>query len=132
MNVPIFWAFKKKNKKDLFKVNNRTRKRCKICSKLTIETPELSQWRRSGVFILNVEHISHLCVSIVDSEQVNINWVNKRLTGVKIKFHLINPFLVSIYIVHPLKNVSILHSPESTKKQSFPGGIKWENWSEKG
>ena len=43
MNVPIFWAFKKKNKKDLFKVNNRTRKRCKICSKLTIETPELSQ-----------------------------------------------------------------------------------------
>ena len=42
MNVPIFWAFKKKIK-DLFKVNNRTRKRCKICSKLTIETPELSQ-----------------------------------------------------------------------------------------
>ena len=40
----------------LFKVNNRnSRKMCKICSKLTIKTPE----RRSGVFIVNFEHISH-------------------------------------------------------------------------
>ena len=45
----------------LFKVNNRnTRTRCEICSKLTINTPELRQWRRSGVFIVNFEHISHL------------------------------------------------------------------------
>ena len=45
----------------LFKVNNRSdRKRCKICSKLTIKTPERRHWRRSGVFIVNVEHISHL------------------------------------------------------------------------
>ena len=41
----------------LLKVNNRnTRTRCEICSKLTIKTPE----RRSGVFIVNFEHISHL------------------------------------------------------------------------
>ena len=34
----------------LFKVNNRnTRRRCEICSKLTIETPE---WRRARVFFL--------------------------------------------------------------------------------
>ena len=40
----------------MFKVNNRTaRTRCEICSKLTIKTPE----RRSGVFIVNFEHISH-------------------------------------------------------------------------
>ena len=40
----------------MFKVNNRnTRTRCEICSKLTIKTP-----RRSGVFIVNFEHISHL------------------------------------------------------------------------
>ena len=39
----------------LFKVNNRnTRKRCEICSKLTIKTPE----RRSGVFIVNFEEVS--------------------------------------------------------------------------
>ena len=31
-----------------------------ICSKLTIKTPELRQWRRSDVFIVDFEHISHL------------------------------------------------------------------------
>ena len=45
----------------MFKVNNRNnRTRCEICSKLTIKTPERRQWRRSGVFIVNFEHISHL------------------------------------------------------------------------
>ena len=47
----------------LFKVNNRnTRTRCEICSKLTINTPERRQWRHSGVFIVNFEHISHLAL----------------------------------------------------------------------
>ena len=32
----------------------------KICSKLTIKKPERRQWSRSGVFIVNFEHISHL------------------------------------------------------------------------
>ena len=45
----------------MFKVNNRnTRARCEICSKLTIKIPERRYWRRSGVFIANFEHISHL------------------------------------------------------------------------
>ena len=45
----------------MFKVNNRnTRTRCEICSKLTTKTPEPRYWRRSGVFIVNFEHISHL------------------------------------------------------------------------
>ena len=45
----------------LFKVNNRnSRKKCGICSKLTIKTPERRHWRRSDVFIVNFEHISHL------------------------------------------------------------------------
>ena len=40
----------------MFKVNNRnTRRRCEICSKLTIKTPE-----RRHVFIVNFKHISHL------------------------------------------------------------------------
>ena len=40
-------------------VNNRnTRKRCELCSKLTIKTAEQCQWRYSGVF--NFKHISHL------------------------------------------------------------------------
>ena len=42
----------------LLKVNNRnTRKRCEICSKLTMKIPER---RRSGIFTVNFEHISHL------------------------------------------------------------------------
>ena len=59
----------------MFKVNNRnTETRCEICSKLTTKTPkwrhwrseltikkpEWRQWRRSGVFIVNFEHILHL------------------------------------------------------------------------
>ena len=36
------------------------RKRCEICSKLTIKTPERRHWRRSGVSIVNFEHIPHL------------------------------------------------------------------------
>ena len=52
------------------------------CSKSTIETLE-KKWeicskliktlRRSGVFVINFEHISHLFS--VDFEQVNVSWV---------------------------------------------------------
>ena len=38
------------------------RARYEICSKLTIKTPERHQWHRSGVFIVNFEHISHLAL----------------------------------------------------------------------
>ena len=44
----------------MFKVNNRnTRTRYEICSKLAVKTSERRQWCRSGVFIVNFEHISH-------------------------------------------------------------------------
>ena len=47
----------------LLEVNNgNTRTRCEICSKLRINTPERRHWRRSGVFIVNFEHISHLAL----------------------------------------------------------------------
>ena len=44
------------------KVNKRstTGTRCEICSKLTIKTPERRHCRRSGVFIVNFDHVSHL------------------------------------------------------------------------
>ena len=38
------------------------RTRCDICSKLAIKTPEQRQLRRSDVFIVNFEHISHLAL----------------------------------------------------------------------
>ena len=45
----------------LFKVNNtKIRKKFDICSKFTIKTIEWRHWRRSCVFIVNFEHISHL------------------------------------------------------------------------
>ena len=44
----------------LFKVTNKnTGKKCEICSKFTIKTPERLQWRLSGAFIFNLEHILH-------------------------------------------------------------------------
>ena len=45
----------------MFKDNNRnTRRKCEICPKLTIKTPERHQWCHSGVFIVTFEHISDL------------------------------------------------------------------------
>ena len=61
----------------IFKVSNRNfSKRSEIYPKLTIKTPERSQWRRSLFFIVNFKHILHLfsVVSIVDFEQVNVSW----------------------------------------------------------
>ena len=47
----------------MLKGNNRNnRKRCEICSKLT---PERHHWRRSGVFIVNFEHIFYLFLVFV-------------------------------------------------------------------
>ena len=42
--------------------NRNTRKKCEICLKLTIKTLEQGQWRLSSVLIVNLEHISHLCL----------------------------------------------------------------------
>ena len=44
----------------MFKVNNtNTRTRCVIYSKLTINTPQRCEWRRSSVFIVNFQCTSH-------------------------------------------------------------------------
>ena len=50
----------------LLKINYRNaRKRSEICSKLIIKTPERRHWRRSGVVIVNFEHISHLSLVLL-------------------------------------------------------------------
>ena len=65
------------SKQFLFKVNNNwiTRIRCENCSRLRVKTLVRRQWRRSGVFIVNCEHISHF-VLIDDSEHTNVCWVH--------------------------------------------------------
>ena len=40
--------------------NRNTKTRCEIYSELTIKTPEQRQLRRSDIFIVNFEHISHI------------------------------------------------------------------------
>ena len=55
-----FWGGRSPANIYLFKFNNRnTRKKCEMCSKLTIKTPERHHWR-SGVSIVNFERILHL------------------------------------------------------------------------
>ena len=50
----------------MLKVNSRdTRTMYEICSKLTMKTQEQRYWRRSGVFIVNFEHISHLTLGFL-------------------------------------------------------------------
>ena len=56
---------------------------CKICSKLTIKTPDRRQWRRSGVLIVNFENILHLVFLLLT---LNI-YLNCRLS---IKQQLLN------------------------------------------
>ena len=81
----------------MFKVSNRnTRARCEICSKLTIKTPERHQWGHSSVFIVNLEHISHL-VSIVSFEQVN---AGSKVSPIGLA---LNPFMAKDPILYPLK-----------------------------
>ena len=61
----------------LLTVNNRNiRTRCEICSNWTIKVPERRHWRRSCIFIVNFEHISHLDLvfSIVNFEHVIAGW----------------------------------------------------------
>ena len=52
--------FKPGFSKDFPAVKN-TKTRCEICSKLTTKTSE-RHWRRSRIFIVNFEHVSHLAL----------------------------------------------------------------------
>ena len=50
----------------MFKVNSsNTGTRCETCSKLPTKTLERRYWRRSSVFIVNFEHISHLVLEFI-------------------------------------------------------------------
>ena len=60
----------------MFKVNNRNT-RTKVWNIFKVNNKDTKMMpRRFGVFIVNFEHISHLCssVSIVNFEEVNTGW----------------------------------------------------------
>ena len=68
----------------LFKVNKRnTKKRCAICSKLTIKTPESCH---SGVFIANFEHVLHLVLVFL------LLTLSRLMPGNELKRYVIHEF----------------------------------------
>ena len=70
----------------LFKVNNRNiRKRCEICSKLTIKTPGRCPWIRFDVFIVHFEHMLAFStwISCLSLRRVPFfSWIQKNLDHV--------------------------------------------------
>ena len=59
----------------LLKFNNRnTRTSRKMYSKLTVKTAEWCHWRRSDVFIVSFEYLSHP-VSIANFEHAIAGWI---------------------------------------------------------
>ena len=56
---------------------------CKICSKLTMKTPQQRQLRRSGVFITKFEQISHTVLTFKYFSYPNIisGVTKKKLEG---------------------------------------------------
>ena len=69
----------------LFKFNNNnTRKRCEICLKLTIKTPERRPSPHSDIFIVNSEHILHfflvfLLLTLNNNMLAGITYINAYL-----------------------------------------------------
>ena len=72
----------------MFEVNNiNSTAMCEICSKLTIKVPERRQWRRSGIFIVNFEHISNLVLVFLllnlnmqlRAGMIDFGWVNSSI-----------------------------------------------------
>ena len=114
----------------LFKVNNRNiRKICETCSKLTIKTPERRHWRRSGVFIVNFEHILQLflvflLLTLNLIQELNWYLLSLFLTldmfGVFMFKHMgfilaVNPFQANIPFLFPLKTSEKLQIPDISR-----------------
>ena len=92
--------------KNLFLSNTKATQQTLSCSKSTIQELEKdmeyvqSQWPRSGGFIVNFEHISHVPnASTVDFKQVSVFWVSKffKIFPPKISLKNISQNTVPIY-----------------------------------
>ena len=86
----------------LFKVNNlNTRKRCEICSKLTIKTLELMD-----IFEQNIFHfILFPNVSLVDFDQVNISWEIILWSPPRNYFDIFITLFFPIFICYPHESI---------------------------
>ena len=111
----------------MLKVNNKkTRGRRKICSNLTLKTPERRHWRCSGVFIVNFEHIFTPSSSgfIVDFEHLMFAEVARYFSSFtrKQKFHHV--FLKNV------THFSTYSKPQSLscRNQSIWFVVDWFAW----
>ena len=100
----------------LVQISNRNiRKKCEICSKLSIKIPERRQWHRSGVFIDNFEHISHVFLAFL---LLNMNM--SMLTGYLFLCNYVWPvsFLV-LFQLHELQPMISQYAKYISIKTSF-------------
>ena len=92
----------------LFKFSNRdTRKKCEVCSKLTIKTPERRHGRRFGVSVVNFEHISRLMLNLSRYLFARIAWkiiYNKALSHCKRMWKIFSSFYYFCYCFAPVKH----------------------------
>ena len=100
----------------MLKVN--TRRRCKICSNLTLKTPERHHYRHFDVFIVNFEHIftPSSSVFIVEFEQVmfaEIVWYFSSFSSFNKNFKMC--FSNILHIFQPIQD----RSPFQTETNQF-------------
>ena len=110
-------------------------KRCEICSKLTIKTPEWGQWHRSGVFIVNFEHISDLFLVFL------LLTLKKQISPVYIMYACktttcpINLFHVTVLFTYPILPCQKKKTKKKQKHSGFfkvSGNIENDQWYEMG
>ena len=124
---------------NLFKFNNRnTRKRCEICSMLSIKTAEQCYWLVL-VFLLLTLNIFHTfsSISIVEVEQVNMSWVFetkiiiKRLAICKSRYNLCNKTPSLGYWLRVKKDSLEIHlKPKKNKIFTLSWEYYWEHYSQ--
>ena len=126
LNKSIFDLFSYLVGNYMFKVNNRnTGGRCEICYKLTIKKPERRQRRRSGVFIVNFEHILHLVLVFlyfcIYFEQVNAGWLE-----IGFIFSFLSVKVLSVIQFHIFIILSGIGST-NTEFQKHPSEVFYKN-----
>ena len=106
----------------LFKDNNRsTSKRCEIPSKSTIKTSERSDWRRSGVFIVNFELISFifLLFLLLTLNKEMIAWIGTKSVNTMDQFFKKFAILTDSMIILPIYHLHFFLSIEYSARFSI-------------
>ena len=117
-NEAIFWV--NPTGIYLFKVNNgNTIRRFEICSKLTIKTPEWHQWGRSGVFMVNSEHIKHLF-------PVFYCWL---WTSTYVSWDLRYDLMIAYFCTIAYNTTRIQHKQERRQKPDFVWPWLYGDWN---